>query len=1108
MAIATRARSAASHRGEAADLVLPAHEALRAIRLVAEGREAGRAGLVLAVGSEGRIERLARLIWALAPDIQALIFPPWDCLPYDRSPPSARAMGLRIAALSWLAGQPDRPWILITTSEGLLQRVPPRDLWESATVRLSRGGAIDVGHLGAELTRIGYREDDRVDEAGEFAVRGHVVDVFPAGYYLPVRIEHEDGQVTAISSYDAASQRRTDEFDELILRPASEAVTADRAGAEASPLEHRLPLLYPSLETIFDYAPRATILVEPRAEERRLAFLEQVADAQGSRARLDGGQHAPASGRLYLTEEDWQDLVRKRSLRHVVDAADGADETVPSFAAEARPAQALARFLKAQVEEGRRVLAAAGSDRDLRGVARSVERALGRDAERVRSWDEVLAAKPGAALAMVLDLDRGFVDPRAGVAAISPPDLLGSRARRAGAERAEAEIFDDEEFRVGDAVIHLEHGLGLLEGIEAVSADGSDVQDTIRLSYAGDAKLMVPVSDIDLMWRYGSAEGVSLDRLGGASWPKRRAKVEAEINKAAVELARIAAERRAIEAPAIHPPRRDYERFVARFPYSETADQNAAVADILRDLASGRAMDRLVCGDVGFGKTEVALRAAAAVALSGKQVAIVAPTTVLVRQHLQTFRRRFADFGIEVAHLSRLVKPAEAKAVKAGLADGSVRIVVGTHALAGKGVAFADLGLLVIDEEQRFGTAHKDRLRALGAHAHVLTLTATPIPRTLQSALVGLQDVSVLATPPAERQPVRTFVAPFDGTTIRTALLRERRRGGQSFVVCPRIEDIEPMAAQLKGLVPELDILVAHGKLPAEQIDETMVRFADGEGDVLLATNIIESGLDVPRANTIMVWRANMFGLAQLHQLRGRVGRGRPRGIAYLLTDPDEEVSDETRKRLGTLERLDRLGAGFAISAEDLEQRGGGDLLGEMQAGHVKLIGAGLYRRLLERALLTVRGETPPEEWVPELNIGVSARIPADYVPEPEVRLNLYAKIARSLDGAAEARIADEIEDRFGPPPEEVAALLALNRLKRLCRQAGIAKVDAGPQGIALTFKDRTEQDLAVEAALKEDDSLGWRNGRLVSARPTETMEERLEELEALLQRFRLDARR
>ncbi len=1102
MANISRARGAAPPRAQAAELALPDSEGLRAVRLIPLAREAGRKGIILVVGSEAKIERMARLVWALAPDIEALVYPPWDCLPYDRSPPSARTMGLRVAALSWLAAGPERPWILITTSEGLVQRVPPREVWDPSTVRLSKGGPIDCEHLGSELVRIGYRDDDRVDEPGEFAIRGHVVDVFPAGYYLPVRIEHEDGRITAVSSYDAATQRRTDEFEDLTLRPVSEAITPERDVADTVPVEQRLPLLYPMLETVFDYAPTASILAEARAEDRREAFLEQIADAHSSRTRLDAASHAPAPDRLYLTGRAWSELL---DGRQVIRIADGEEEaaSVPSFAAETRPAEALRRFLEGQRKAGFRVVATAGSERDLRGVVRSVERATQSSCEPVQAWDAVARSKPGSVLSMVLDLERGFLDAEARVVAIAPADLLGSRARKSGAERVEAEIFGEEEFRIGDAVIHLEHGVGLLQGLETISTGGEDAADTIRLGYARDAKLMVPVSGIDLMWRYGSAEHVTLDRLGSEAWPKRRAKVEVEINKAARELARIAAERQAVAAPAISPPRREYERFAARFPYTLTADQNAAVNDIVKGLAAGRPMDHLVCGDVGFGKTEVALRAAAAAALSGRQVAVVAPTTVLVRQHLNTFRRRFAEFGIDIGHLSRLVKPAEAKEVKARLRDGSMRVVVGTHALAGKDVEFSDLGLLVIDEEQRFGAAQKEKLRSLSHTAHVLTLTATPIPRTLQSALVGLQEVSVLATPPAERQPVRTFVAPFDGPTVRSALIRERRRGGQSFVVCPRVEDIEPMAAQLTRLVPELKVFVAHGKLPASEMDETMVRFADGEGDLLLATNIIESGLDVPRANTILVWRANMFGLAQLHQLRGRVGRGRPRGIAYLLTDPDEEVSDETRRRLGTLERLDRLGAGFAISAEDLDQRGAGDLLGDTQAGHLKLIGAGLYRRLLERALLGARGDMPPEEWVPELNIGVSARIPPDYVPEPEVRLNLYAKIAHGLDRGSEARIAEEIEDRFGPPPDELTALLAVNRLKRLCREAGVSRVDAGPHAIALTFKDRNEQDPAIKEALEESQLLEWRNGRLVSATPTDELEERLETVQELLLAFR-----
>jgi transcription-repair coupling factor (superfamily II helicase) len=622
----------------------------------------------------------------------------------------------------------------------------------------------------------------------------------------------------------------------------------------------------------------------------------------------------------------------------------------------------------------------------------------------------------------------------------------------------------------------------------------------IRLDYANDATLMVPADEMGKVWRYGSAaDAVSLDRLDTEAWEKRRTEVEAEVAESAGRLVAVVRERQAREAPKLVPPRAAYERFVARFPFSETADQLNAVEATLKDLASGRPMNRLVCGDVGFGKTEVALRAAAAAALAGKQVAVVAPTTVLVRQHVKTFERRFAGLGIKVAHLSRLVTPAEAREVKKGLADGSVRVVIGTHALVGKDVGFAELGLVVIDEEQRFGAAHKAKLQGLSEGVHVLTLTATPIPRTLQAALVGLQDISVIATPPAQRQPIRTFVVPFDEVTIREALLRERGRGGQSFVVCPRVEDIEPMSARLRELVPELQVLVAHGQMPVGEIDDAMVRFADGEGDVLLATNIIESGLDVPCANTMLVWRADRFGLSQLHQLRGRVGRGRVRGIAYLLTDPGQKLPKATRKRLQTLESLDRLGAGFAISARDLDQRGAGDLLGDEQAGHLKLIGVGLYQHLMQRAMMLARGETPPDEWEPELNLGSTGTIPPDYVPEPEVRINLYARLAQVADEDEVGTVADEIEDRFGPPPPSVERLLLIARIQRQCRPANVARVDAGPQAIAITFRADRQDDPSVTRAVEASKgALAWREDRLVWSKSGDDEGERLHNVSAL----------
>ena len=1065
----------------------------------------GQEGLVHIATSEARTERLARLIWALAPDIDAFLFPPWDCLPYDRTSPSARIMGLRIETLAALGAPRDRPWIVLATAEALHQRVPPRDAWNGTVRELTVGGTVGLETLSADLHAIGYREDDRVDEVGEFAVRGHVIDLFPAGYYLPVRIDHEGERVTAIASFDAGSQRRTDAFDTLTIRPVSEAILpaqVDGTGLVREPgAEHRLHEFYPELETLLDYAPRALVSLEPGVDERARAFLEQVRDAADTRSRLAREGRPVPGDRLHVGREECQGKLSGHAVL-AWEEADGTEPSVPSFAGETRPGSALALFVAHERKAGRRVVLTAPPGED----PAHVYRAIAADAHRIERWDEVATSKPGSLLAFPLDLAAGFAADEDGAIVVAPADLLGARARAAASERvALGDFAGEEEFRIGDAVIHLDHGVGILNGLETVTTGDGTVTDTVRVTFAGDAVLMVPISDVELMWRYGAAtDKVALDRLDGTSWPKRRAKVETEINAAAKGLAALAEERRLAEAAKLVPPRRDYDRFVARFPFSETPDQRAAVDDILRDLASGHAMDRLVCGDVGFGKTEVALRAAAAAALAGRQVAIVAPTTVLVRQHLQTFRRRFADLGIEVGHLSRLVKPADAKAAKDGLKDGSLRVVVGTHALAAKDVAFADLALLVVDEEQRFGAAHKDRLRAMGESVHVLTLSATPIPRTMQSALVGLQSVSVLATPPADRQPVRTVVAEFDDALVRDALLRERRRGGQSFVVCPHIEDIGPMAERLRGLVPELETFVAHGKLPVEEIDDTMVRFADGEGDVLLATNIIESGLDVPRANTILIWRADRFGLAQLHQLRGRVGRGRLRGAAYLLTEPGAVIGDGTRKRLATLERLDRLGAGFAISGEDLDQRGAGDLMGDTQAGHLRLIGAGLYRRLLERALLKARGLTPPEEWTPELNVGLTGRLPEDYVPEAEVRLNLYARIARRSGDEDDRELAAELADRFGALPAEVTNLLVLTRLKRLCRGADVARIDAGPQAIALTFKVRGQDDAVIRDAVSASEgALEWRDRRLVDHRAIANAGERFREVASLLRRIR-----
>ena len=1072
------------------------------MRLLGLVRQSRDSGLLYVAASERRAERLARILRGFAPDLEVLFLPAWDCLPYDRASPARDVMGRRMAVLRRLAEPRENGGrILLATPDALLQRVPPRDAYGNAALTLRAGDAIDPDAFLAEMERRGYVADERVDEPGEVAVLGQVIDLFPAAAGGPVRIEHAEGRIATMRTYDPVTQLTTGDVEALDVDPASEALLPEDAETPRAPgMEHRLPELYPALETVFDLMPDAWVVLAEGAEERRDAALEQIADGHESRTTLrrDGegvAERALVPGRLYLGAQEWAEHLAGRTVTRLVRTDAEPPRAVPRFVAQARANRAFATFIDAERAAGRRIGLAAATEPELKRLVRRVEAVASAGAPPVGSWEDAIRPPHETMFAIVADLEAGFRDEETGTTVIAAPDVFGSQAAHGGEEpqaAAAALQLTETDFRLGDTVVHIDYGVGVLNGLEAVTAGSAEPVETVRLTYKGDTKLLVGIDDLDRVWRYGSeANAVALDKLDGGAWAKRRAEIERDLEETAKGLVARARERAAQDAPKLVPPRAPYERFVARFAFTPTADQARAIEGTLADLASGKPMDRLVCGDVGFGKTEVALRAAAAAALAGKQVAIVAPTTVLVRQHLQTFRRRFAGLGVEVAHLSRLVKPAEAKRVKEHLASGDVRVVVGTHAIAGKGVRFQDLGLLVIDEEQRFGAADKAKLRALAPGTHVLTLTATPIPRTLQAAIAGLQELSIIATPPAQRRPIRTFLAPFDPATARQALLRERRRGGQSFVVCPQIDDIAPMAARLSELVPELQVFVAHGKMPAQEIDDAMVRFADGEGDVLLATNIIESGLDVPRSNTMLVWRADRFGLAQLHQLRGRVGRGRVRGVAYLLTGPAEEIAPATRQRLQTLEALDRLGAGFAISARDLDQRGGGDLLGEAQAGHVKLIGAGLYQHLIERAIRVARGEAV-EDWRPEVHLDTTGHIPEAYIPEEEVRLNLYARLARATADDSVEALGDEIEDRFGPMPQEVRDLIELARLKKLARRVGVARLDAGPQAIALTFRPGAGESPAVRRAVEASQGeLDWRGERLVAAWPTETPDER-----------------
>jgi transcription-repair coupling factor (superfamily II helicase) len=1036
----------------------PPAAAVAAALVKAVTRERTRTWVHLA-SSERRADEIGRALAGLEASLDVLTLPPWDCLPYDRASPSPDVMARRMRVLAALAGKPAAIRVLVVSPEALGQRLPPPIALASAVFPLRSGDRLDRAALVAFAEATGYATSDRIDEPGAIAVLGEVVDLFPADSAAPVRIAlGENDRVEAIRTYDPLTQRSTGDLQALQVGPASELILELRAaepGADASQAfsrpageEHGLAEHYPTLVSVFDLLPKASLSRDAGARERAARFWNQVEEAYDARMTLGALERAPLKPeRLYLSPSE-VDRGLARWTSAVLPLA--AIEPTARLAGSRNPGRSFCSLVAAHRSADRRVVIT-GLDHERKALRRALTRGLQAAPTEVSDWTAALAARPGALLSLAVDLDAGFVDPAAQVAVIAAPDVLGDRIAVRG-RKTSSPLLSEPDLRIGDVVIHEDHGVGVLRDLASVTLDGV-AHDALKLEYAGGATLLVPAQDMGRIWRYGAeAAAVSLDRLKGDGWVKRRAKVNRHIEQAAARLVEVAKARQAARCAPIEPPKAEYARFAARFPFPETTDQAAAIAAVLGDLASGRPMDRLVCGDVGFGKTEVALRAAAAVALSGRQVAIAAPTTVLARQHLKTFERRFAGFGLKVAQLSRLITPAQAEAVRGALAEGEIDIVVGTHALATQATRIGDLGLMIIDEEQKFGAAMKQSLRDLAADGHLLTLTATPIPRTLQGAMVGLQDVSIIASPPARRRPIRTFTTPFDSATVRTALIREKQRGGQGFVVVPRIEDVEPIAGTLASIVPDLSVKIAHGALPPDAVDTVMVDFADGEGDVLLATNIIESGLDVPRANTMLICRPGRFGLAQLHQLRGRVGRGRVQGVAYLLSDPDDALSDATRARLSTLEAFDRLGSGLAISSRDLDLRGAGDLIGEDQAGHMQMIGAALYQRTLERAVKVAKGEEEPGDWQPVVAVGIAGVIPADHVPDPVTRINLYGRLAQLETPEEVDAFEEELADRFGPPPAPLVALLTVARLQTLARSFGVRTLSAGPKAVAMTF--------------------------------------------------------
>ena len=1004
-----------------------------------------------------------------------------------------------------------------------MQRVPPRAMLAQAGYSARAGADVDLTALERYFAVNGYARASTVSERGEFAVRGGVIDVFPPGAEEPVRLDLFGDALESIRAFDPVSQRSTRQLKSIELLPVSEVLLNPESiarfrqsyaatfgasgedplyatisgGGRRGGMEHFLSLFYPRLETLFDYlGDDALIGLDHLAEAARDERLAMIADAYEARRDADkahSAYHALPPDALYLTPDEWDAALSARPSRRftpfekeaasgIVDmgarmgrtfAAERAADSVNLFEATADHARRL-------TAAGKRVLFASWTDGSSERLGAMLADHGLSDIAFARDWPSALAADAKRPQRVVLPLDAGFETEA--LAVISETDILGDRLVRSGRRRrAQNFLAEASSLTPGDLVVHIDHGIGRYEGLKTLLVQDAP-HDCLEIQYGGESKLYLPVENIDLLSRYGSdAEGVQLDRLGGAAWQARKARAKERLREMAEGLIAIAAARALKVTPEIDPPSGLYDEFCARFPYEETDDQLASISDVLTDLASGHPMDRLICGDVGFGKTEVALRAAFVVAMSGRQVAVVCPTTLLARQHFTTFTERFHGWPVRVSRLSRLVPAAEAAKTRESLKKGEVEIVIGTHAVLSKQVQFRDLGLVVVDEEQHFGVKHKEALKALRAEVHVLTLSATPIPRTLQMALSGIREMSIIATPPVDRLAVRTYITPHDPVIIREALLREKYRGGQAYMVAPRIRDLPDIQKFLREQVPEVKFVVGHGQMPPTQIEDVMSAFYDGRYDVLLSTSIVESGLDIPTANTLVIHRADMFGLAQLYQLRGRVGRAKARAYAYLTTPAERPVTISAEKRLRVMQSLDSLGAGFQLASHDLDIRGGGNLLGEEQSGHIREIGVELYQQMLEDAVTELRARTGAEDvsldrgWSPIINTGAAVLIPEHYVPDLNVRLALYRRLSDAERPEDREALAAEMIDRFGPLPAETGQLLKVVAIKGLCRQANVAKIDVGPKGAGISFRDNHFAHPTALIAYIQKNPMTWR---------------------------------
>ncbi|MGI4851858.1 MAG: transcription-repair coupling factor [Janthinobacterium lividum] len=1062
---------------------------------------------------DNHLNQMAKDLEILDPTLEVLKLPAWDCLPYDRVSPKKDIIGKRVQTLTCLLQPQTGPRLILTTIASFFQRVPSSTLYKNSNLDIKTGKKISRKDLESYFIAHGFSAVTTVRESGEFSFRGGIVDFFPASADQPYRLDLFGEEIEEIKNFDPLTQLSTQTLPYIYLSPTSELLLNQQtithfrmayrqhfgAACDQDPLyqaisagrhypgaEHWLSLFYPKLDTLLDYVDDPVVCFEHQtfdAVQDRWKEIQEYYEARVRFKEVEKGKtnlpyHPVTPHYLYPTVEEIEQKLASCAVLHFSPFAAANTQNIdlnarpiPDFSASRHaPDIDLFDHVKNRIQEAqnahKKVIIACHSDGSQHRLVKHLKQ---KDIVTVtlNQFSDLDALALNQVGLIQLSLDYGF-DLRT-LLLIAEHDIFGEPHRKSTQRQRRSDLLIGEvaSLTQGDFVVHQEHGIGQFVGLLTLTV-GNVPHDCLSLVYENGDKLFVPVENMDVLSRYGGESMLAtLDRLGSSAWQNRKAKIKKRIHEIAKHLIKLAAERMLRKGEIFHRNESLYQEFTTRFPYQETEDQGRVIEETLEDLGRGKPMDRLVCGDVGFGKTEVAMRAAFVVAAAGRQVALIVPTTLLCRQHFRNFQERYKDLGFRIEQLSRLVMPKDAKQIKEDITKGTVDIVIGTHTLLGSSVKFKSLALVIVDEEQHFGVKQKEKLKELQKDTHLLTLSATPIPRTLQMALSGVRDLSLITTPPIDRLAVHTFVLPFDPVVIREAIMRELHRGGQVFYVSPRVEDLTLLSQRLKELVPEARTVIAHGQLPATSLEQVMNDFYDKKYEILLSTNIIESGLDMPTVNTMIIHRSDLFGLSQLYQLRGRVGRGKMRGYAYLTLPVQQNISSTAQKRLEVMQTLDSLGAGFQLASHDMDIRGAGNLLGEEQSGHIREVGVELYQQMLDEAIHETQNSleaTPsPQSWSPQLNLGLPVLIPDTYVMDLAVRLNLYRRLSSVESSQDIQQLEDEFIDRFGPLPEEVENLLSIVQLKQICRDVGIEKVDVGEKGCVFTFFNQTfSQPLAL----------------------------------------------